>query len=396
MRFRCVSPRFLSVALPAILFAAVLLSGCAQHDLDLGRGGFSAEDSARLSLALAQVRAQAPAASVSGLPYVSRPEPEGLPEPELALTGEATGLSRGFQTGQKPRLRLALYLDKSSYTRGYAKVTQGGSAEEVWRIVAYELRGQADRDFQFTYLLADPTGNLRTLMLLGGTYREAETDLAAIEGVMFFPDPAPHTKRYSPAEWATAFPFGFVLKEPATPAYVALTTQAEDLFREIDRDVPDLDRLAQRIDNLAAEADAAPAAGAPSGDPAAATPPTDTPKPASPDDPRRKELEQQLRQRSALAQAKAVHYYQLRGEADSAFAAYLGTNGYIWRDADGQQDAFTKWEILSKQSDTFEDRVAHLLPYVPEPQKLDQARAAALALVAKNKNAAKRPAVTKS
>ena len=374
----------------------VVVAGCAQRDLDLGRGGLSAEDSARLSLALAQVRAQAPPERASGLAYAARPEPEGLPEPELALTGEASGLGRGFQTGERPRLRLVLYVDKSSYTRGYAKVSRDGGAEEVWRIVSYELRGQADRDFQFTYLLAEPAGGLRTLMLLGGAYREGPAELTAIEGALLLPDPEPRSRRYAPAEWQTAFPFAFVLKDPATPAYQTLTAQADTLFRELDREVPDLDRLAQRVEALSQEAaqEAVPETPAP---PAAGLAPDRAARPpADPSAKRRNDLEQQLKQRAALAQAKAVHYYQLRGEADTAFSVYLGTNAYTWRDADGQQDAFTRWGALGKQAAAFEERVAHLLPFVPEPNSLEQAHQAALATVARNKNESRRPPAVKN
>jgi hypothetical protein len=95
------------------------LGGCAQRGAELGRGGLSAEDDARWSLALAQVRAQAPKNRVSGLAYAARPEPAGQSEPELALTGEADGLTQGFQTGERAHLRLSVFLDKSSYTRGY-------------------------------------------------------------------------------------------------------------------------------------------------------------------------------------------------------------------------------------------------------------------------------------
>jgi hypothetical protein len=372
-----------------LLTLAGLVAGCAQHGLDGGRGGLDPEQSARLSLALAQVRAQTPADRVSGLPYESRSDPEGLRDPELALTGEGMGLSRGFQTGQKSKVRLALYLDKSSYMRGHAKVSRDGGAEEVWRIVAYDLRGDADKDFQFTYLLADPAGALRTLMLLGGTYQDGKADLTAIEGTLLLPDPAPRAKRFTPEEWQTAFPFAFVLKEPAVPAYQSLTAQAEDLFRDLDREVPDLERLAQRIDSLPAEAPAPEEAPVSAADGATASP-----APRSSDDRAaalRAGLEKQLKQRAALAQAKAVHYYQLRAEADTTFTAYLATNRYTWRNADGQQGAFTRWAEPGRNEDAVEDRIAHLLPFVPEPQKLEDARKAAFDTIAKNKNAARRP-----
>ncbi len=377
-------------SLPALLLALPL--GCARHDLDLGRGGLSAEDDARLSLAFAQVRAQAPSAQVSGLNYVPRAEPEGLPEPELALSGDGTSLNRGFQAAEASHVRLALYLDKFSYTRGYARITRAGTAEEVWRIVAYQLRGQADSDFEFIYLLADPGGSLRTLILAGGKYQAGKTDRLAIEGVLLLPDPERRGKAYTPDEWKTAYPLPFVLGEPVPPLYQTLTAEAVELGQQLDREGEELERLAQRVDALDAEIAKADA-NAPQGQ--AGSPPADTGAPSDKAASRRAELEKQLRQRAAQAQAKAVHCFQVRAQGDSAFAAYLRTNAYAWRDADGRQEAFARWEALDKQAGPLEERVARLLPYAPEPQAVEAARAAALAIFVKNNNASHRPAPVK-
>ena len=374
------------------VLAAALLTGCARRDLDLGRGGLSAEDDARLSLALAQVRAQEPRERLSGLIYVPRSEPEGLPKPELAVSGEGAALSRGYQPVEASHARLALYLDKSSYTRGYAKISEERADEKVWRIVAYQLRGQADRDFEFTYLLADPGGKLRILVLLGGTYAEGQAERFALEGVLLLPDAETQAKAFAPDEWKTAYPFPFVLGEPVPPLYQALTAEAGDLERQLDRDVDELERLAQRMDALDAEIAKARNSAPPQ---AADTTPTPAPGPTSVADGRRAELETQLRQRAAQAQAKAVHCYQVRAQADSAFAAYLQTNAYAWRDDDGRQEAFRRWEVLDKQAVPLEDRVARLLPYAPEPKTIDDARAASLAAFVKNNNASRRPAPAK-
>ena len=378
------------------ILAAALLTACARRDLDLGRGGLSAEDDARLSLAFAQVRAQAPQDRVSGLSYGPRPEPEGLPEPELAVSGESASLSRGFQAREVSRVRLTLYLDKSSYTRGYAKIGRDGAAEEVWRVVAYQLRGQADREFEFIYLLADPGGALRTLVLLGGTYAEGNADRFAIEGALLLPDPERGVKAFAPDAWKTAYPFAFVRGEPVPPRYQTLTVEAAELVQQVNRDVEELERLARRAEALNAEGakpdgngTAQPSDSRPSAAPGTA--PGAVEQAAG----RRADLEQRVRQRAALAQAKAVHGYQVRAQADSAFAAYLQTNAYSWRDADGRQEAFRKWEALDKQAALLEERVAQLLPYAPEPQRVEEARAQALAAVVKNNNASRRPAPAK-
>jgi len=364
----------------------LLALGCARHDLDLGRGGVSAEDDARLSLALAQVRAQAPPERVSGLNYVPRAEPEGLPEPELAVSGEGGSLSRGFQTGETSRVRIALYLDKSSYTRGYAKIGREGTAEELWRIVAFQLRGEAESDFEFTYLLADPGGNLRTLMLLGGMYREGKADRFAIEGVLFLPDLEPRRKAYAPGEWKTAYQFPFVLGEPVPPQYQTLTSEAGELERQLDRDVEELERLSQRLEALDAEGAKASGSVPPEKEGSAIQEKAES---------RRAGLGKQLRERAAQAQANAVNCLHVRALADSAFAAYLRSNAYAWRDADGRQAAFERWDALDKQAGALEERIARLLPYAPEPHVVEEVRAATEAAVAKNRNASRRPAPVK-
>jgi hypothetical protein len=366
------------------------LGGCAQRGAELGRGGLSAEDDARWSLALAQVRAQAPKNRVSGLAYAARPEPAGQSEPELALTGEADGLTQGYQTGERAHLRLSVFLDKSSYTRGYLKVSRDGAPEETWPIVSHQLRGQADGDFQFTYLVSDPGGALRAFMLIGGGYRESDDDLIAIEGALIFPDAAPKSGRFSPAGWKTAFPFGFILKEPRQPAYDVLSSLSLEVARELEKDVADLERLSKRLDALRAEAKAESADAAnpaPPGSRSAAAA-----QAAAADDRRRVELEAQLRQQSEGAQGKVVHYFQLRGDADSLLAAYLETNAYRWRDAEGRNRVFARWEAPGRQGPDIEGLISQLLAYAPDPQKIEQARSAFRATVAKNRNAAKRPA----
>jgi hypothetical protein len=370
----------------AVSLAVLLAAGCAQRDLDLGRGGLSAEDDAQLSLALAQVRAQAPKGHISGLVYEAREQPAGLEEPELALVGEGDSLKQGFQSGQSIHLKLSVYLDKSSYTRGYLKVARAGGAEEVWKIVAYLLRGQADQQFQFTYLVAEPNGALRTLMLIGGDYPQDADSVTALEGVLFVPPKEPRSKRYAPADWDLAYPITFWRDEPAEPAFQQLTAQSQDLVSDLERDSTELPRLAKRLDDLrAAAANGASETAAPASQDATAAP---APKPK---DPRQDEAELKLREQSAAAQDRIVHYFALRGEADTAFAEYLTGNPFRWRDADGKDDAFTQWAAPEAREADVEALIADLLPYVPTPLAIDKARAEFRAVVAKNHNATKRP-----
>ena len=385
------SPRsWMREAILALATVAWGAGGCAQLGVDLGRGGLSAQDDAQWSLALAQVRAQAPKGRVSGLVYESRPEPAGLKEPELALTGEGDALSQGFQTGERSHLRLSVFLDKTSYTRGYLKVNRGGAPEEIWPIVSYQLRGQADRDFQFTYLVSDPGGALRTLMLIGGGYQENGDDLLAIEGALFIPASAPKSKRFSPAGWQVAYPLAFVLKEPRQPAYDVLITVSEEVARDLEKNVAELDRMSKRLDALSAGPGAdsrgtAPAAPPPAG--AAATAP-----PSGGEDGRRAAVALELRQKAEAAQANAVHYFELRAEADTLLAAYLESNAYRWRDADGRRRVFARWDAPDRHAADLDALLSQLLAYVPSPQKIEQARSAFRAVLAKNRNGEKRPA----
>ena len=364
----------------AAFAVSALAASCSRHDLDLGRGGFSAEDDARLSLALAQVRAQSPKDSVSGLIYEARPMPAGLGEPELALIGEGDSLSQGFQTEPKSHLRISVFLDKGSYTRGYAKVRKDNEDEQTWTIVAYLLRGQADRDFQFTYLLAEPNGALRTLMLIGGGYKDHEDDLVAIEGTLFIPNPEPRDKRYSPADWKIAVPVAFVLNEPKEPAYQTLTSQALNLAKDIESEVSEISSLSQRLDELRAKEQTVQAQGGASQ------------KPDAGKDTRIPELEAQIREKASATQDKVIHYFALRGEADTAFASFLEGNTYRWMDADGRQDSFKKWEAPDVDSADMDGLTSQLLAYLQNPAKIDQARSSFRAIVAKNRNGDKRPA----
>jgi len=376
-------------AVPVLAALAGIGGGCAHNSLDLGRGGLPADDDARWSLALAQARSEAPQDRLSGLVYESRPEPAGLAGPELALTGEADSLTQGFQTAPRSHLRLSVYLDKSTYTRGYLKVSLDGAAEETWPFVAYQLRGDPGGDFQFTYLAADPAGALRTFMLIGGGFRKNGDDLTAIEGALFLPAERPKTGRFSPAAWRTAYPVAFVRDEPRQPAYDVLAARSVEVARDLERLDGELDRVSKRLEGLRTARNTAPGEAAQPGAPppsggaaASATPP---------DEARRADLQLQLHRLAEEAQANAIRYFELRGESDSLFAAYLTGNAYRWRDADGRREAFARWAAPDRAVADFDGLIARLLPYVSDPAKIEQARASYTATVARNRNSEKRP-----
>jgi hypothetical protein len=363
---------------PALLLAGALLAGCAAQTAELSAGGFAAGDGGRLSLAVAQSRAQFPELSAQGLAYAMRESKAGGGAPELALRGTGVGFSRGLQLKERGKGSIQLYLDKATYARGYAVVQLEGGAEEKWPIVAYELRGKAGERFEFSYLLAPPGGGLRYLVLLGGNYTDAGKEVLAYEGTLFIPAAGKPVD-----EWARAFKFDFGYKYPARAAYLAGVDEAESLFRELQRDVPAIQSLSER----AAKTENDAASARQTGDGATARRGPDPAALAA----RAGDLKAQLAQKIGETEAKALHYYEVRTAADNAYAAFVLTNPYTWRNIAGQADAYKRWQKVEFHHPAIDKLVETLVTFLPDPKRLESARSQAMALFAKNNNWDKNP-----
>jgi hypothetical protein len=84
---------------PLLLLALLgaLLAGCAGEAARQGPGGMPALQAARISLVVAQTRAQFPELSGGAIPFEPRKPPAATPgsAPELALRGSGVGVQPG-------------------------------------------------------------------------------------------------------------------------------------------------------------------------------------------------------------------------------------------------------------------------------------------------------------
>lgn len=357
---------------PWLALAGLLIHGCASTSLPLSAGGFAAGDGGRLSLAVAQARAQFPELSAQGLAHEARDGGESQIAPELVLQGDGVGFSRGLQLEERSKAALQLYLDKTSYARGYAAVRLEGREKQTWPIVAYELRGKASGRFEYSYLLAGPEGSLRYLVILGGGYSRDGVERLAFEGILLIPAPGKPLD-----EWARAYKFDFGFTFPARPDYQAGVAEAEALFRELQRDVLALERLSEREEQVRAEAASARGAGG--------TGPTQL-------EARAADLREQIRRLAAETEAKALRYYQVRTAVDNAYAAFVLTTPYTWRDVEGQSEYYRRWQQVEFHHPVIDDLVARLASRLADPDRLRKTRAEAMALFARNNNWDKDPA----
>jgi hypothetical protein len=224
-----------------------------------------------------------------------------------------------------------------------------------------------------------PTGGLRYLVVLGGPSGESGGESLAYEGLLFIPTPGKPLD-----EWSRTYKFDFGFHYPAPPAYFAQVDQAESLYRELQHDVPAVETLRERLGK--AEADAATAQQAPAGaaqrggpDPAAL-------------DARARELKTQLAQRKAEAAIKALRYYEVRRALDDAYAAFVLTNPYTWRNLEGQAAFYQRWQTVEFHHPRIDELIARLAALLPEPKQLERARSEAMAVFARNNNWDKNPA----
>lgn len=362
----------------AVLLAVALLVSCATKTTELTAGGLAAGDGDRISLALAQTRAQFPELSARGLPYAMRESKDDGAAPELALRGSGIGFSQGLQLAERTKGTIQLYLDKASYARGYAVVQLDGGSQETWPIVAFELRGSAADRFEFTYLLSTPGGGLRYLALLGGTYSDAGKDLLAYEGTLFIP-----TAGKPLDAWVRAYKFDFGYAYPVRPTYQTGVEEAESLFRELQKDVATIQALSERLSKAEGEVTAMKEGGD-SGTTRKGPDPVTL-------DARVADLKSQLIQKTAETEAKALRYYEVRTSVDNTYAAFVLTNPYTWRDRAGQADYYKRWQKVEFHHPAIDNLIETLVPFLPDSKRLESTRAQAMALFAKNNNWDKNP-----
>ncbi|HKI96962.1 MAG TPA: hypothetical protein VKB51_00675 [bacterium] len=373
-------------ALLALSVLAPALGACSAERTSQGTGGLPALEAARVSLVVAQTRAQFPDLSGTAIPYEPRKPPEKVAgtEPELALRGAAVGVQPGLQTGDKPKAQVALYLDKQAYARGYLELAPAGGKPQRFRIVAYDQRGGPRKDFDFMYVLATPGEQVRYLALIGGRYTQDGEDYLGYEGTLIEPGAGNDLEH-----WQRAWQIDFGYRLPFVPTHERKVDQAVDLFRQIQRDMDRLESLRGRITEDEAELKTQSAKQPPA---------NETSDQAALRTQRLTNLQSRLDalrvERDGLietAEGRFVKYYGLRKAISEEYVAFTQSNRYLWLDAQGRQDFYDKWKVVEYHHPRIDNMVATFLTFRDHDAKVMDARAAAMAVITKNDNWARDP-----
>ncbi len=358
------------------------LAACSSQGGRQGPGGVPAALAAKVSLVVAQTRSQFPELSGADIPYdaITPPDAASAGEPELALLGDGVGVEPGLQTDVRPRVKAALYLDKHAYARGTLELTPQGQPAERWSIVAYDQVGSPGKTFNFTYVMANPAGQLRYLVLIGGRYSKDGADWLGYEGTLIQPGPDNDLER-----WTRAFKLDFGYRLPLVPAHQPKVERAERLFGELGRDMARLGRLRESIS--AAEGDLATLRNS-------EVPPEQAAGREQRIADAQSQLEVQRSERDALVnrtEATFVEYYGLRQAIEGDYAAFTRSNRYLWLDTDGRQDFYDRWKVVEYHHPRIDALVSDFLTYKEHGGQVLDARKAAMAAITAQDNWAKDP-----
>ncbi len=376
-RRRAMPSAFRRSAAGILWIGFVWLGGCAsQGELSRTSSGLAGGDAERLSLIVAQTRAQFPELSAGGLRQGVRAAAESPPggQPALALRGEGRGLRPGIQVGPVQRVALGLYLDKRGYDTGFVRLSLDGAPEEQWRVVAHELRGEPDADFELILALADGNARLRYLVVLGGEYEEGEARFRAFEGTLVIPGPSLRIE-----QWERIFKIDFGYRYPATPLFWNEVNRADGLYADLLRDQRRLQAGRKRNERERSGLEGL-----------MADPQADRGEVAR----RRDELaaaEAEQSRAAEVARDRLIRYYRLRGALASHFAEHVDSNPYRWLDADGQQSHYDHWKQVELHHPRIDAVQEALQTYLQDPGPLERAKAEAFAVVDRHNNWAKDP-----
>lgn len=361
-------PRFFrgpAWVLPALLGLVGALTACAGQGLAPAGGGLPADEAARISLAVAQTRAQFPDVSAGEMPFQARPTPPPGEKPGLVLRGLGVGVRPGIQTGARSGAEVALFLAKPGYNAGWVRISIDGGPRERWPIVAYDHRGKPQQAFEFQFVLVPPSGGVRYLAVIGGPFPAEGGQFFGLEGTLIEPG-GPET----PGGWRRAFKIDFGFRFPRPPEHAALLEEADRIFRELPRQLATIADVSKNLEQARGEAPAAPA---PAGGRVA-------------------ELERLFAEHRERLKKDLLSYYRLRERIAESYAAFAESNFYTWLPLERQQAYFDDWRRQTRHHPRIDDLTARARAYLETPAVLDAARTEAMGQVRRYANDRRNPA----
>ena len=353
-----------------------MTAGCSGPTLNQGPGGLAPNIADRVSFIVAQTRAQLPERSGMGIPFEARKTgPEEGASPEPALIGEGIGVRPGLQSDKQESVRMELSLDKLRYAEGFARVAFAGAEAEEWPIVAYDLSGEPNGNFEHSYALVTTQGTLRYLVLIGGNFEEDGQSFRGFEGTLIVPG-----KDRDPESWQEAYKIDFGYRFPVSPPHERKVEEADDLFKVLGRKSDAMERMQSDIAKV--EGELASQQIRPSKSVSAADHQASLDNIQSRLDALRAKLDQTLIE----TRSDFIRYYRLRQEIAGEFKAFLDSNHYRWQPLAARQAIFDRWRTVEYHHPRIDERFHRFLRDVRDTKELLEARKKAMDVITGTNN----------
>ncbi len=344
----------------AIFFAAFTLSGCATMGNSFFSGsaqGINKTVSSDINAAVINTRREAASLSAKDIKIVESKKDEALlASPERVLKGTARSIS-GIQI-----VDAELFMVKPDYTDGYLVLNEG-FGENKYSILSFEKEGSYDSEFfNFIYLLANDSGEISSLTLLGSKYKQDGKNFTAYEGTLIFPGVNVDWQNYR-----DAYKIDFGYQIPQQSEFEQTIAKAKDQSKKINSLISTLNNTQIQIDNNKAKISDIQLTIKKSSNPG---PLEDEIKLLN------GEIEKLKNQISGLepeVEYKMSDLMHLRSSIDSQFAEFTQSNQYTWLPARDQNRYFSRWEAAASIDTDIEKYMNDLRQFITYYGKLKNA-----------------------
>lgn len=357
----------------SIVALTFTLAGCgsmsSQFFSDSSATGISITQLQEISTSVDTIRNKAASGSAEHLIYTPHPIQPILNEASLALRGLAKNIdgSSSFD--------IDLMLSKPNYNEGYLNVRLPGGVEQ-WKIIAFKNLGSYDgNNFEFTYLVVNPAGEILSLVVLGAEYKLEESAFLAYEGTLMKPGPE--------LNWAQsnrAYKIDFGYQMPLTTVYETKIKKAEKDAQQIGLLISRMRTIEQNISKKEAEINSL----------------FEKLNTTSQADVLELEIEQaraDMRElRSSLesskpeCEKKIIALINLRQNISNEYKSFIQSNQYTWLPAKDQNDYFSRWKKVDGVDKTLRQHIESSKPFISNFTGIEKAYGELTMLIASNNN----------